>query len=166
MHLDIVRSLCANADLTLPGPPAFVCDENINQSDSDYKSNYRLEIADCRAASSKIDDDMQKNSAAEDVSHPPVCGHPPSQESISGAGRALSDVANYTKLDMAMTDDPWNSFSSKDDFNLASGLVQSKVAKSHINAYFAEGLGGTDSRSFRSAYTMRQPVRGRRYGNL
>jgi len=55
-----------------------------------------------------------------------------------------------------MTDDPWNPFQSEDDFNLASWLVQSKVAKSQIDAYFAEGLDGTDSRSFRSAYTMRQ----------
>jgi len=45
-----------------------------------------------------------------------------------------------------MTDEPWNPFSSEDDFNLASCLVQSKVAKWQIDAYFAEGLGGTDSR--------------------
>jgi hypothetical protein len=156
MHLDIVLSLRANADLTSPGPPAFVRDENINQSDSDYESDHRLEIADCRAASSEIDDDMQNDSDAEDVSHPPVCGRPSSQETISGAGRALSDVAGYTELNRAMTDDPWNPFSSEDDFNLASWLVRSKVAKSQIDAYFAQGLGGTDSRSFRSAYTMRQ----------
>jgi len=55
-----------------------------------------------------------------------------------------------------MTDDPWKPFLSEDDFNLASWLVRSKVAKSQIDAYFAEGLGATDSRSFRSAYTMRQ----------
>jgi len=64
MHVNIVLSLCANADLTSPGPPAFVLDENINQSDSDHESDYRLEIAHCRAASSEIDDDMQNDSAA------------------------------------------------------------------------------------------------------
>jgi len=106
MHLDIVLSLRANADLTSPGPPAFVHDENINQRDSDYESDYRLEIADCCAASSEIDDDMQNDSDAEDVSYPPVCGRPSSQETISGAGRALSDVADYTKRNRAMTDDP------------------------------------------------------------
>jgi len=82
MHLDIVLSLCANADLTSPGPSAFVRDENINHSDSDYESDYRLEIADCRAASSQIDDDMQNDSDTEDISHPPVCRHPSSQETI------------------------------------------------------------------------------------
>jgi len=55
-----------------------------------------------------------------------------------------------------MTDDPWSPFSSSNDFNLASWLVRSKVAKSQIDVYFAEGLGGTDSRSFRCAYTLRQ----------
>jgi len=74
MHLNIVLSLCANAALILPGPPGFVQDENINQSDSDYESDYRLEIADCREASSEVDDDMKDDSGVEDVSHPPVCG--------------------------------------------------------------------------------------------
>jgi len=156
MHLDIVLSLCANADLTSPGRPAFVRDENINQSDSDYESDYTLEIEDCLAASSEIDDDMQNNSAAEDVSHPPVCRRPSSQETMSGAGRALGDVADYTKLNSAITDDSRNPFSSEDAFNLASWLVRSKVAKSQIDAYFAECFGGKDSRLFRSAYTMRQ----------
>jgi len=55
-----------------------------------------------------------------------------------------------------MTDDPWNPFLSEDNFNLASWLVRCKVAKSQIDAFFAEGLSGTDSRSFQSAYTMRQ----------
>jgi len=61
MHLDIVLSLGANADLTSPGPPGFVHDKNSNQSDSDLESNYRLEIADCRAAGSEIDDNMQND---------------------------------------------------------------------------------------------------------
>jgi len=108
MDLDIVLSLRANADLTSPGLPAFVSNENSNQSDSDYEFDYRLEIADCRAASSEIDDNKQNVSDAEDVSHPPVCGRPSSEATISGAGRALSDVADYTKLNRAMTDDPWN----------------------------------------------------------
>ena len=46
--------------------------------------------------------------------------------------------------------------SSEKDFNLASWFVRSKVAKSQIDAYFAEGLGGRDSRSFFSTYTLPQ----------
>jgi len=99
---------------------------------------------------------MQNDSDADDVSHPPVSRRPSSQETISGASRALSDVAYYMKLNRAMTDDPWNTFSSEDDFDLPSWLVRSKIAKLQMDAYFAEGLGGTDSRSFRSAYTRRQ----------
>ena len=49
---------------------------------------------------------MQNDSDAEDVSHPPLCGCPSSQETLAGAGRALSDVAGYTELNRAMTDDP------------------------------------------------------------
>ena len=81
---------------------------------------------------------------------------PSSQESIPGAGRALGDVAGYTELNEAMIDDPWNPFSLEADFNLASWLVRSKVSKSQINAYFVEGLGGMNARSFRSAYTLQQ----------
>ena len=143
-------------DLISPGRRAFVRDENINQSNSDYESDHRLEIADCRALSSEIDEDMQNDSYAEDISHPPVCGRPSSQETISGAGRALSYVAGNRELNRAITDEPWNPFSSKDDFNLASWLVRSKVTKSQIAAYFAEGLGGTNSRALRSAYIMPQ----------
>jgi len=98
---------------------------------------------------------MQNDLYQEDVSHPSVCGSPSSQQTISGAGRTLSDVAGYTELNRAMTDDPWNPFSSEDNFSLASWLVRSKVAKLQIDPYFAEGLGGTDCRSFQSAYTMR-----------
>jgi len=90
MHLNIILSLRANADLTSPGPPAALCDENINQSDSDYESDHRLEIADCHAASGEIDDNMQNASDEEDVTHPPVCGRLSSQETISGAGREHS----------------------------------------------------------------------------
>jgi len=130
MHLDIVLSLRLNADLISLGPPAFLHDENNNQSDSDYESNHRLEIAHCRTANNEIDDNMQNNSEAEDISYPPVCRCPLSQEPISGAGRAPSDVAGYTELNRAMRDDPWNAFSSEDDFNLTSWLVWSKGGKS------------------------------------
>jgi len=49
---------------------------------------------------------MQKDSNTEDVSHPPVRVRPSGQETIPGAGRRLGEVAGYTKLNKAMTDDP------------------------------------------------------------
>jgi len=113
MHLDIVLCFRGNADPTSPGPPALVRNETINQSDSAYQSDHRLEMPDCCTASSDIDDDMQNNSDAEDVYHPLVCGCPSSQETISGAGKALSDVAGYTELNRAMTDNSWNPFRPK-----------------------------------------------------
>jgi len=85
-----------------------------------------------------------------------VCVRRSGQETIPGAGRPLGEVAGYTELNKAMTDDRWSPFSSETDFNLACWFFQRKVAKSQINTYFAEGLGGTDSRSFRSTYTLRQ----------
>jgi len=55
------------------------------------------------------------------------------QETIPGAGRPLGEVAGYTELNKAMTDDPWSPFSSENDFNLASWFVRSMVAKSQID---------------------------------
>jgi len=156
MHLDIVLSLSAIADAASIGP-TFVRDELENLTDSDYESHCRLEIPDFHTVSGEIDD-MQNDSEMEDVSHPPVCVRPSGQETIPGTSRRLGEVASYTELNKAMTDDSWSPFSSENDFNLASWFVRSKVAKSQIDTYFAEGLGGTDSRSFRSPYTLRQSL--------
>ena len=60
------------------------------------------------------------------------------------------------ELNEVTIDDPWNPFFSKADFNLASRLVRSKVSKSQIDAYFAEGLGGMNARSFLWAYSLQQ----------
>jgi len=147
MHLDIVLSLRAIADAASLAP-TFVRDELENLTDSDYECDCRLEIPDFHTASGEIDD-MQNDSDREDVSHAPVRVRPSGQETIPGAGRPHGEVAGYTEHNKAMTDDPWSPFSSENDFNLASWFVWSKVGKSQIDAYFAEGLGGTDSRSFR-----------------
>jgi len=154
MHLDIVLSLSEIADAGSVGP-TFVRDQLENLTDSDYESDCRLEIPDFHTASGEIND-MQNDSDTEDVSHPLVRMRPSGQETIPGAGRPLGEVAGYTELNKAMTDDPWTPFSSENDFNLAPWFVRSKVAKSQIDAYFAEGLGGMESRSFRSPYTLRQ----------
>jgi len=133
--------------------PTCVRDKLENMTDSGYKSDPGLEIADIHTASGEIDN-MHNNSDTEDVSHPPVRTRPLGQETIPGNGRPLGEVAGYTELNKAMTDDPWSPFSAEDDFNLASWFVWSKVVKSKIDGYFAQGLGGTDSRSFRSAYIL------------
>ena len=114
-----------------------------------------LEIADCYAASYDPGD-MQHDSDEEDFSQPLDRGRPSIQGSIPGAGRALSDLAGNTELNESMKNDPWNHFSSEADFILANWLVWSKVSRSQIGAYFAEGLGGLDARSFRSASTLQQ----------
>jgi len=124
-------------------------------TDSDYESDPRPEITNINTTSGEIDD-MHNDSDTENVSHPLVRPRPSGQETIPGAGRPLGEVAGYTELNKGRTDDPWSPFSSEDDFDLASWFVRSKVAKSQIYAYFAQGLGGTDSRSFRSAYTLQQ----------
>ena len=154
MHLDIVLSLSPIADAASMGP-TFVCDEPENLTDSDYESDCRLEIPDFYTPSGEIDD-RKNNSETEDVCHPPVRVRPMGQETIPGAGRPLVEVVGYTELNKAMTDDPWSPFSSENDVNLASWFIQSKVAQSQIDGYFAQGLGATDSRSFQSAYTLRQ----------
>jgi len=55
---------------------------------------------------------MQNDSDTEDVAHPPVGLRYSGQETIPGAGRPLGEVAGYTELNKAMTDDPWSPFSS------------------------------------------------------
>jgi len=132
MHLDIVLSLSAIADLASMGA-TFVRDELENLTDSDIESDCRLEIPDFHTASGEIDD-MLNDSDTEDVSHPPVRVGPSGQETIAGAGRPRGEVAGNTELKKAMTDDPWSPFSSGNDFNLASWFVRSKVAKSQIDA--------------------------------
>ena len=155
MHHDIFLSLPAIVDTTLPGLRAFAPDENSDQEYSEYKSHLMLEIADCYAASN-VPGDMKHDSEEDDFSQPPDRGRPSSQESIPGTGKALGDVAGYTELNESMINDPWNPFSSEAYFNLATWLVQSKVSKSQIDAYFAEGFGGMDASSFQSAYTLQQ----------
>jgi len=156
MHLHIVLSLNTIADAaSSTARPTFVRNQLENMTDSDYDSDPGLEIADIYTASGEIDD-MQKDSDTEYVFDLPVSARPSGQETIPGAGRPLGEVAGYPELNKAMTDDRWSPFSSEDDFYLASWFVRSKVAKLQIDAYFAQGLGGTDSRSFQSAYTLRQ----------
>jgi len=152
MHLDIVLSLSAIVDTASMGT-TFVRDEFENLTHSDYEFHSRREVPDFDTASGERDD-IQNDSDTEEVSHAPVRLRPSGQETIGGAGRPLGEVAGYTELNKAMTDDPWSPFSSEKDFNLASWFVRSKVVKSQIHAHFAEGLGGTESRSFRSAYTL------------
>ena len=155
MHYDILLSLCAIVDTTLPGLRAFAPDEKRDQGHSDYESDPMLDIADFYAASNDPGD-MQHDSDKKYFSQPPGRGCPYSQESIPGAGRVLGDVAGYTELKESMKDDPSKSFSTEADINLASWLVRGKVSKSQIDPYLAEGLGGMDALSFRSAYTLHQ----------
>jgi len=154
MHLDMVLSLSAIADAASMRP-TFVLDELENLTNSAYESDCALKIPDFHTASSEIED-MQNDSDTEEVSHTPVRVRPSGQETIPGASRPLGKVAGYTELNKVRTDDPSSPFSSEKNFNFATWFVQSKVAKLQIDVYFAEGLGGTDSRSFRSAYTLRK----------
>ena len=109
MHLDIVLSLSAIADAasspSSTARPTFVRDELENMIDLDSESDHGLEISDINTARGEIDD-MHNNSDTADVSHPQVCAHPSGQETIQCAGRALSEVAGYTELNKALTDDP------------------------------------------------------------
>jgi len=104
MHLDIVLSLSAIADAASMGS-TFVRDKLENLTNPDYESDCRLEIPGFHTASGEIDD-MQNDSDRAAVSHPLVRLRPLGQETIPGAGRPLGEVAGYTELNKAMTDDP------------------------------------------------------------
>jgi len=85
--------------------PTFVHDVLENLTDSDYKSDWRLEIPDFHNASGEIDD-MEKESDMEEVSHPLLCVRPSGQETIPGASRPLGEVGGNTELNKAMTNNP------------------------------------------------------------
>jgi len=159
MHLNIVLSLRvrATADEGSPQPTAFRPHENVDPDNSDYQSDPELEIED-QGEYNEIENDRQDDSDVEDTSEPPARRPLSSQVIIPGARRPLGDVVNYKELNLATTKDPWSPFWSEADFNLASWFVRNKVAKAQRDAYFGDRLGGTDGRSFRSAYTMRQHV--------
>ena len=82
MHHDILLSLSAIVDTSLPGLRAFTPDENCDLYDLDYESNLMLEIADCYAASNNPGDNMQHDSDEKDFSKPQDYRRPSSQESI------------------------------------------------------------------------------------
>ena len=57
MHLDIIFSLSAIADATSAAQAPFLRTYNQSDlSDSDYKSDTRLEITDCHAASDEMNE--------------------------------------------------------------------------------------------------------------
>jgi len=62
---------------------------------------------------------MHNDSDTEDVFHPLVFKCSYGQETIPGASSPLGEVAGYTELNKAISDEPWSPFSSKGDFNLA-----------------------------------------------
>jgi len=106
MHFDLIRSLKAIADAAFcTARDTFVRDELENKTDSEYDFDPGLKIADIHTASREIDN-MHNHSETEDVSYPPVRARPWGQETIPGAGRPLGEVAGYTELNKAMTDDP------------------------------------------------------------
>jgi len=78
--------------------PNFVGDELENLTDSDYKSDCRLEIPDFPTASGQIDN-IRNDSDTEDVSHTLVRVCPSGQETIPGAGRPVTG-ALYRKTDL------------------------------------------------------------------
>jgi len=51
-------------------------------------------------------DDMHNASDTEDISHQPVCVSLSGQETNHSAGSPLGEVAGYTELNMAITDNP------------------------------------------------------------
>jgi len=148
MHSDSVLSLQAIADPTSVSlrMTTFIPNRNVSQSDSDYKSDLRLESADCQVVAEGRGD-MQYDSDMEGISQPPARGHLSSQDTIPGAERPGGNVDNYRELNHTKADEPQDPFSSEADFNLTSWFIGNKVGKSQIDVYFAEGLSSTNSRS-------------------
>ena len=69
---------------------------------------------------------MHNDSDTGDIPHPPVLAPPSGQETIPGASRPLSEVAGYTELNKAMTNDHWSTFSSETTLIWQAGLSRAR----------------------------------------
>jgi len=119
-----------------------------NLPDSDYKS----ELDDIGRDLDAFPDDITYDSDAE-VLDDGTSASSSNQTYYPGAGEPIGDVSGYREEQEDLSEDPWAPFAGAHDFKLASWFIQSKVAKSRINDYFASGL-GTSSTAFSSMHTL------------
>ena len=124
---------------------------------SDYESDPAILSHDLLGEQERVGN-MEYDSDSEGVSRRPDTLISWSRQMIPDAGRPLGAVTGYEELNQTMLEEPWSSFSSERDFNLASWFVQSKIAKTRIDNYFSKVLGGMERGSFRSAYSLEKQL--------
>jgi len=83
---------------------------------------------------------------------------PWSLQTITEAGRPLDDVTRYEELNPAMLDQPWSSFCSEHQFNLARWVVWNRESNTRIDNYFNKGLGGMEHKLCQSSYTLEKQL--------
>ena len=172
-HHDILlfrRQIADFGSATSSVQTSFTEDEIVNQrdtsardkfaegwGDSDYESDPAILSHDLRSEQERVGD-MENDSDSEGVSRRPDTSIPWSRQTIPDASRPLGDVTGYEEHNQAMLEEPWSPFSSKRDFNLASWFMQNKVARTRIDDYFGNGLGGMEGGSFRSSYSLEKQL--------
>jgi len=165
-----LRSAHANHDIaptsTIRNPPADVltnrgtdlsgANEPIEHSDSDYKSD---PAGDTAGSERDAPDDTlwrePKTEVLEDNTYPITA----EQEDYPDAGEAIGEVKEYKEECRDLCKNPWAPFASAQSFKLASWFIESKVSKTRINDYFANGIGNSTSVGYSSMHTLENLLR-------
>ena len=126
--------------------------------DSDYEFDPVILSHDLRSKQERVGH-MEDSWYSEGVSWRADTSIPRSWQTIRDAGRPLGDVTRSEELSQAMVPEPWSPFSSERDFNLAGWFMQSKVAKTRIDDYLGNGLGGRERGSIRSPYSLENELK-------
>ena len=135
-HPEINMSLAASAARSTCEPTMY---EDRNVGNDTGRENRHIN-SDCESEVSEIPQEVPERTAVAQI--------------FPGAGLALGDVVDYVEINTSLAKDPWGPFASEDEFKLASWFIRSKVSKTRINDYFAQGIGDAKCGTFQSAYTL------------
>lgn len=108
------------------------------------------------ATASGEEGDME--SEPEDLVAPPRATSSNSTETYPGAGEPIGEAPELLAATSKLLEDPWFPFTNAHDFKQARWMIQSNLAKTHIDQYFREGLCTTDEVSFTSGWTLHRAL--------
>ena len=74
------------------------------------------------------------------------------------AGETIGEAKELLAGTSKLLEDPWFPFTNAHDFKQARWMIQSNLAKTHIDQYFREGLCTTDEVSFTSGWTLHRSL--------
>jgi len=131
------------------GMPELENEEGGVEGTDDYASAANGEEAE--------EDDLESE-AEDSTAAPPRAAGPYSTETYPGAGEPIGEAPELLAATSKLLDDPWFPFANAHDFKQARWMIQSNLAKGHIDQYFREGLCTTNEVSFTSGWTLHRSL--------